>query len=1028
MRPAHLAHLPGSSAFVLLFACVQPAFADVPADTTDSGLIAAARAQITAGQAGKALSQLTPWVDEWEAKGELARHEALLALYVEALGRGTPPRDDRALRRPRAALDLAIERHGARSPEAATAMVNLGRFRLQQKQAREARVFADSAVALRRALLGPDAPELAAALVIAGRAARENDDPDGSERCADEVYAIRARTLPPDHLDVAAALNNRAIARRLRGDYAGAYADGQAAVAIYELKLPPTHLNRILACKNTATSAMFLGEPLAGVEGYRKAIAGYEAAAPLDSTGVAIAYDELGLAYKDLGDYDQALASHKRAWALVEGTAHPDSMILRNLATNHGETLRAQGDFPRARAEFERALALDKGLALASREAEIALEHNLGLLSDQEGHAAEAVSHLTRALALKLPRTGEDGLASVLVTRAAAWHHAGRPDSARADLERAYAIAQRTVGPSAMFTAQVELDLAQLDAEAGDSTRAFERALAAEATVRARVRQTLRYLSERQARAFARARPRALNLVLSLATAHPDTGWTRRAWDCLVRSRGLVLDEFAARQAGLRGGTRDSAVALLEERVAGARRRMANLILGQKDGSPDRAARNALASAAREAEEAERALARLAAVPGPEAGLAEVLDALPAGDALLAYVRWNRASTFADRSEPAYAAFIARKGALPEVVDLGAGERIDDLVRGWRAALARDDTRSERAAGARLATAVWLPVAPRVSSVARLWLVPDASLNDVAWYALPDGAQRLLDSDLEIHLLSAGRDLVKPRAGRPPGPVLVLGGADFELRPAAAPDTALAALRGSRRCEAFAARRFGRLPFSAREARGVASLARSAGEVIELRGRDAGEKAFVRNAPDASWIHAATHGFYVDEACRNPAWDRDEEIAASAALEPMLYSGIALAGANRRAEAGAAGDDGIVTADEFTRMDLSRVRGMVITGCDTGLGDYVTGEGVYGLRRALERAGVGSLTLALWPVDDQAAARWALAFYDGLWRRGLSPATANRLAMRRVRQELRQLRLADHPRLWAGFVDSGIAQ
>jgi CHAT domain-containing protein len=156
----------------------------------------------------------------------------------------------------------------------------------------------------------------------------------------------------------------------------------------------------------------------------------------------------------------------------------------------------------------------------------------------------------------------------------------------------------------------------------------------------------------------------------------------------------------------------------------------------------------------------------------------------------------------------------------------------------------------------------------------------------------------------------------------------------------------------------------------------------------------------------ASWIHAATHGFYVDQACRNPGWDKDEEIASSAAFDPMLYSGIALAGANRRAQAAGAGEDGILTADEFSRMDLSHVRGMVITGCDTGLGDYVTGEGVYGLRRALERAGVRSLTLALWPVDDQAAARWALAFYDGLWRRGLSTSTANRLAMRRVRQEL----------------------
>jgi CHAT domain-containing protein len=252
----------------------------------------------------------------------------------------------------------------------------------------------------------------------------------------------------------------------------------------------------------------------------------------------------------------------------------------------------------------------------------------------------------------------------------------------------------------------------------------------------------------------------------------------------------------------------------------------------------------------------------------------------------------------------------------------------------------------------------------------------------------------MLDRDLEIHVISNGRDLLVPPSEAPAhGRVLVVGGADFDLKPRAA--AGLVAMRGGGDpCATFASRHFGPLPFSAREAQGVASLARTrpdGGDVIELAGRQALETAFTREAPRASWIHAATHGFFVDQACRNPGWEKDEEVAASAATDPMLYSGIALAGANRRAQAANADEDGILTADECARMNLSNVRGMVITGCDTGLGDYVTAKASYGLRRALERAGVRSLTLALWPVDDQASARWALAFYDGLWRRGCRP-------------------------------------
>src|SRR5690349_24368849 len=111
-----------------------------------------------------------------------------------------------------------------------------------------------------------------------------------------------------------------------------------------------------------------------------------------------------------------------------------------------------------------------------------------------------------------------------------------------------------------------------------------------------------------------------------------------------MRSRGLVLDELAARQAGLRAQARDSAVAAAEQRLYRARQRMANLVFGQKDGAPSAAARNAFAFASQEAESAERELAARTGGAKEEGGLDQVLAKLPEDGALLEFVRWNRAS------------------------------------------------------------------------------------------------------------------------------------------------------------------------------------------------------------------------------------------------------------------------------------------------------------------------------------------------------------------------------------------------
>jgi CHAT domain-containing protein len=180
-------------------------------------------------------------------------------------------------------------------------------------------------------------------------------------------------------------------------------------------------------------------------------------------------------------------------------------------------------------------------------------------------------------------------------------------------------------------------------------------------------------------------------------------------------------------------------------------------------------------------------------------------------------------------------------------------------------------------------------------------------------------------------------------------------------------------------------------------------------------------------------VHLATHGFFVGGDCAG-AGAGERGVTGLAPLEaaapaperehPLLLSGLALAGANRRGEASPGGDDGILTAQEIGAMDLTGVEWAVLSACDTGAGTLAGGDGVLGLRRAFAVAGARTVIMSLWPVRDEDARAWMAGLYEARAGGAATDEAAREAAVALLRSR-REAGRDDSPAHWGAFVAVG---
>jgi len=515
----------------------------------------------------------------------------------------------------------------------------------------------------------------------------------------------------------------------------------------------------------------------------------------------------------------------------------------------------------------------------------------------------------------------------------------------------------------------------------------------------------------------------AINFQINFAPKSAPA--VRLALTTLLRRKGRLLDAAAATLATIRTKLSPADQKFLDE-LASVRAQLAKLSVSSQGLSKEDLAKQVAALEEKiqklEGEIAKKSSAYAAVTQQIE--LAPIQKKLPADARLIEFVNYQPMDpkiTYAQLLERKfkprrYGAYVLGPKGDPAFVELGEAAPIDVAVEKLRKALADPDNDGAIDLGKALYDLTLAKIAPKLGSATNILLAPDGALNVVPFAALADDKKELLIKKFTFTYLTSGRDLLRVYAKtKSAGGGVIFADPSFDKSTPAGKGSSS---RG-RRSSDLASLQWPQLPGTGAEADAVEKTFKG----LKVYRGDAATEGAVKTLKSPPILHLATHGFFLPDEELEPATPGGGGGAVtsgampSAFENPLLRSGLALAGANKLASGD---DDGLLTALEASSLDLLGTKLVVLSACETGVGKVTNGDGVYGLRRSFILAGAESLVMSLWEVDDYATKELMTGFY-----KQLAAGTPRSEALRAVQLELLAKPKYAHPFYWAAFVPAG---
>jgi tetratricopeptide (TPR) repeat protein len=974
---------------------------------------------------------------------------------------------------------------GPEQPEVAKSLNNLATLYYAESKYAEAEPLLKRSLMISEKALGPEDPLVATCLSNLAELYRIEGKYAEAEPLAKRSLMIREKALGPEHPDVTDSLSNLALVYQDEGKYAEAEPLYKRALAIDEKALGPEHPGVAVSLNNLAGLYRDEGKYAEAEPLYKRALAIDEKALGPEYPGVANMLNNLAELYRDEGKYAEAEPLHKRSLEIYEKALGPESRDLATSLGNLAELYRAEGKYAEAEPLYKRSLEIyEKTLGLEHRDVASSL-NNLGELYRAEGKYAEAEPLYKRSLEINEKTLGPEHpeVASSLHNLAELYNAEGKYAEAEPLYKRSLAILEKALGPEHPNVATSLGNLARLYQDEGKHVEAEpllkrslmirEKALGSEHpdVAISLNKLALLYYAEgrpeqadsffdRSLRNYAsqfgylfpymteKERLSFLNTFLGVFPVYysfcfqygkQDPALIGKMYDVVLWQKGFVGRSVAATRAKIAASNDKEALSLFEKLTAKRSQLAALLFSKPTDQTQWKQRVDQLTQEANgiEAELLKRSRSLAEEKKMPQVTWKDVQGTLKPREAAVELVRFR----FHDRKQwtdkTYYVALIVttETKSAPALVSLGEAEDLEDVpLMKYR------DLSSEHSVNARpddsVFRSLWQPMESALGTAQRIYLSPDGVLNLVSFPVLPIGHERRLMDKYDLRVVSSTKDLVREGSSTASKSAVLIGDPQFDLTEAQQRAALQKVSPGSSESGSFVAsgtsglrsqelregKKLAALPGSKAEIASIRSLLQKQGWWVDVYTQESATEESIQRLQGPRLLHVATHAFFLSDQAE--IFSKTSPRLPPGFEDPMLRSGLFFAGANRVLQGEKPAEDledGILTAYEATDLNLQGTELVVLSACETGLGKIGNGEGVFGLRRALEEAGAQAVLMSLWAVPDRETQELMTLFY-GKWLAGEDKQQALHDAEMELRATVKARYGEDRPFYWGGFV------
>lgn len=890
---------------------------------------------------------------------------------------------------------------------------------------------ATRALEIRERILGTENERTALAIALLGTVSRDLGDQKKSEMYYAKALNIFEKINKADTLDAADIINNLATKFQRRGDFAESEKLYLRALEIRERELG-SNSNRVASnLNNLGIFYRERGDYAKAQESYERSIAIREQLFGAESVEATFTLNNLAYFYYTKGDYRAALKIHERVLAIREKKLAPDHPYIGETLDNMAVVYADSGEPEKAETLYLR--------AVENREQKFGKENirtaptlsNLAKLYAERGDLVKADSLFRRVLTIAEKNLNRDEIEFAVYLKRIGDFYILKGDYEKAGdfLERALEIRRKVLGTENFEVGRTCSSLARLYLLKAEAARATAFQECANRIDEKNIALNLFIGTEHAKLSYMKLLAEDLDQTINLQISLPDSKPAlEQAVTTVLQRKGRVLDAVAGSLTDLRRRF-DAKDQILLQKLNDTLAALAELSLNKPENISPEDYQKQIGDLEEQKSGIEDEISRrskgIFELPKPVT-LAKMRNEIPQNSALVEFSLYrtpDKKSGSTAKGESRYIAFVIRNQGETHSVKLGSAAEIDAAVDIYRKALRDQNSRNFQAAANVIYQKLMKPIQPFLTDTTQLLISPDGNLNLIPFEALTNEKNQYLIEQYAFTYLSGGRDLLRLKTPREyKDTSLIVANPSFgESRRKENPPGSAA--RSEVKRSVTAARNlsetyFAPLAATTAEARSIQALFPNA---VLLTGAQANESA-LKQAIAPRILHIATHGFFLENAGESETSKNSQNRRANAETEtenPLLRSGIALAGANKNKNRDAK-DDGILTALEASGLNLWGTKLVVLSACDTGLGDVKNGEGVYGLRRAFMLAGTESLVMSLWAVSDYATRELMTDYY-----KNLKNGTGRGEALRQIKLAMLKKKGREHPFYWAAFIQSG---